>query len=171
MAWMGVPRSSLEWTFNRAEPFMYRSAVGDTDISVAERACCGYCGCNISMQYLLYAEQKTHVAASTIDKNDFEQLQVGCHIWTKHVPAWHTISEDGIERHQEFDGDFQTKLDNYLKQRQCRVEIENKGGWWAGMLPGKAPDYSTIKGPDSLTMADLWEDPSKVRRPVWLYDS
>lgn len=170
MAWMGVPRASLKWTFTLSEPFVYRSAVGDTDISVAERACCGSCGCNISSQYYLYPE-KTHIAASTVTRNDFEPLKVGCHIWTKHLPTWHTIAEDGIERFPEFDADFEAKLNQYLKSEQCKAgERKKSGGWWAGMLPGGAPDYSTIKGPDTLTMADLWEDPSKVRTPIWLYD-
>lgn len=165
MAWTGVPKASLTWQNTRSKPFLYRSHVGDTDISIAERACCGNCGCNISLQYYLYPE-KTHIAASTVVHNDFEALKVGCHIWTKHVPAWHAIPQDGIERHQEFDADFQAKLDDYLQSEQYKSNnLQDREGWWAGMLPGGAPDYTSIKGPDTLTMADLWEDPQKARRP------
>lgn len=163
MAFTGIRRASLEWKFSRSEPFIYRSNYGDTDTSIAERMCCGSCGCNISMQYYLYPE-KTHVAASSINKNDFEIPKVGCHIWTKHVPAWYSISDDGVERYHEFDQRFQGKLDEYLKTAKNRSEdLKERGGWWAGLMPGHAPDYTAIKGPDTLTMADLWEDPSKVR--------
>lgn len=165
MAWTGIPKASLQWRFSRSEPFIYRSNVGDTDIAVAERTCCGSCGCNISLQYYLYPD-KTHVAASTMDKNTFEALKVGCHIWTKHVPAWFAIPDDGIERFAEFDEDFQGKLDEHLKIQQSRSNTSKaKGGWWAGLMPGDAPDYTSIAGPDTLTMGELWDDPQKVRRP------
>lgn len=178
MAWTGVPKAALRWNFTRKEPFVYRSFVGDTNISIGERTCCGSCGCNISLQYYLYPE-KTHIAAPTIEKNDFEALKVGCHIWIKHVPEWYTIPVDGIERFQDFDDDFQSKLDEYLKGASApenggapnnaaekTAKLNQKGGWWAGMLPGDSPDYSAIKGPDTLTMADLWDDPTKVRSPL-----
>lgn len=117
------------------------------------------------MQYYLYPE-KTHIAASTIDGSTFDALKVGCHIWTKHVPAWYSIPDDGIPRYREFDDEFQPKLDAYLQSGSKAPKwLKKERGWWAGMLPGDAPDYSAIKGPDTLTMADLWDDPTKVRRP------
>lgn len=114
---MGISKASLDWKYkNGVKPFIYRSTVGDTDINVAERHCCGNCGCNILLQYYLYPE-KSHVAASTVVKNDFEALKVGCHIWCRQAPKWYTIPDDGIERHEEFDEDFQAKLDEHLSRR------------------------------------------------------
>jgi hypothetical protein len=116
MAWMGIPKSDLIWSFKK-EPFVYRSNIGETGVSVSERHCCGNDGCNISLQYYLYPE-KTHVAASTITRNDFDVPKVGCHIWTKSVPKWHTISEDGVPRYEEFDAEFTKLLEDYLKERK-----------------------------------------------------
>lgn len=168
MAWMGIPDAALTWQFKDTEPFIYRSCVGDTDMVVAERKCCRNCGCNISLQYYLYPE-KTHVAASTADANSFEPLKVGCHIWTKSLPTWYSIPDDSIPRYHEFDEDFQAKLEEWLKVKQQhdvqKSSSQSKGGWWAGMLPGDAPDYTAIDGPDTTTMEDLWNDPSRVKKP------
>ena len=112
MAWTGILKSTLQWTFD-STPLVYRATIGDTGICVAERICCGHCGCNISLQYYLYPE-KTHVAAGTIRKCDFEMPPVGCHIWARHVPNWHNIPEDGVERYEEFDDVFKARLDKYL---------------------------------------------------------
>lgn len=140
--------------------------VGDSDISVGERTCCGSCGCNISLQYYLYPE-KTHVAASTIDANTLEPIKVGCHIWTKRAPSWYAIPDDGIPRYQEFDEEFQAKLDEWIATQGSRSkEMQAKGGWWAGLMPGDSPDYGSINGADTLTMNDLWEDPQRLKRPT-----
>lgn len=112
MAWTGFPKASLQWKF-KSDPFIYRSTVGDTGKCVAERTCCGNCGCNIILQYYLYPE-KTHVAASTMIKNEVEMPKVGCHIWCRHVPSWHALPEDGVERYHEFDPVFQARLDEHL---------------------------------------------------------
>ena len=117
MAWTGIPRSALEWTFN-SPTFTYRSTVGDTDSNVGERTCCGTCGCNIILQYYLYPE-KTHVAASTMRRCDFDTPKVGCHIWCRHIPSWHELPDDGVERHDEFDEDFQSRLNEYLKTHKA----------------------------------------------------
>ena len=152
MAWMGVPKQNLTWDY-KYEPFIYRSTVGDTDVCIAERTCCSVCGSNVSLHYYLYPE-KIHVAASTIAANDFEVPKVGCHIWTKHTPAWHTIVADGVPRYELFDPDFQAKLDVYLAREQSTTK--DKAGWWSMLLPG-APDYrETI--PDTPTMNDLWNE-------------
>ena len=116
MAWTGVPKSALQWKFE-AQPFVYRSTVGDTGVCVAERACCSVCGCNISLQYYLYPD-KTHVAASTIFQNDFEMPKIGCHIWCRQAPRWYRIPEDGVERWTEFDDGFKARLDSYLKETE-----------------------------------------------------
>lgn len=105
-------------------------------------------------------------------------MKVGCHIWIKHVPSWYSIPDDGIERYKEFDDDFHSKLDKYLidrvEERQSvstggkltERNVNNmKGEWWAGLMPANAADYTAINGPDSTTMAELWEDPTKVRKP------
>lgn len=112
VAWTGMPESALQWTFN-SPTFVYRPTVGDTGICISDRLCCGNCACNVSIQYYLYPE-KTHVAASTIRKSDFEIPKVGCHIWCRHLPSWHTIADDGVPRYEEFDEDFTARLDNYL---------------------------------------------------------
>lgn len=118
MAWMGIPSAVLVWTVNSADQsFTYRSLIGDTGVSVAERLCCGVCGCNMRLQYDLYPA-KTHVAAATIVKNDLPMPEVGCHIWTRHVPAWYRVSEDGVKRYWEFDEEFQAKLDEYLRKEK-----------------------------------------------------
>lgn len=112
MAWMGVRRASLQWEF-KSQPIVYRATVGDTGVCISERTCCGNCGCNILLQYYLYPD-KSHVAASTVKQNDFEMPGVGCHIWYRHVPSWHNVPEDGVERYHEFDDDFKAKLDQYM---------------------------------------------------------
>lgn len=114
MAWTGIPKDSLSWNF-KAPPYIYRAPVGDGDTFISERTCCGKCGCNILLQYYLYPG-KSHVAATTILRNDFEPLRVGCHIWFKHVPSWHVVPSDGIPRYDEFDEDFKAKLENYLNE-------------------------------------------------------
>ena len=110
---MGVPKSSLEWKFE-SKPFIYRSNIGDTEMSVAERTCCGKCGSNVILQYYLYPD-KTHIAASTMLQNDFVTSAVGVHIWCKSVPSWHKIPDDNVPRFEEFDDDFQGKLDKYIE--------------------------------------------------------
>lgn len=112
MAWMGIPKDSLTWNFE-SSPFIFKAPVGDSNTFISERTCCSKCGSNILLQYYLYPE-KSHVAASTITRNDFEKLQVGCHIWFRHVPSWHVVPEDGIARYDEFDDDFKARLDDYL---------------------------------------------------------
>lgn len=62
--------------------------------------------------------EKTHIAASTIVRNDFEPLKVGCHIWTKSCPGWYRIPEDGVERWEEFDEGFKKLLDEYLDNKR-----------------------------------------------------
>lgn len=113
MAWTGIPKASLEINLE-SRPMVYRANLGDTETSVSKRVCCRQCGCNIILQYDLYPD-KTHVAASTLRHNDFEPMKVGCHIWTRHVPSWHTIAEDGVPRYDEFDEDFKARLEEHLK--------------------------------------------------------
>ena len=113
MAWTGIPKSALQWEF-KSNHFIYCATIGDSGTTVAEHTCCGKCGCNISLQYYLYPE-KTHVAASTIRTCDFELPKVGCHIWCRHVPSWHTIPKDGVKRYYEFDDVFKSRLDQYLR--------------------------------------------------------
>lgn len=153
-AWMGIAKRGILWEY-KYEPFTYRSTVGDTGICVGERTCCSVCGSNISLQYHLYPE-KLHIAASTMKTNGFEVPKVGCHIWTKHVPAWYTLPEDGVQRYETFDPEFQAKLDKFLACEQSKAS--NPGGWWAGMLPG-APDYKETV-PDDPTMNDLSDEQS-----------
>ena len=69
------------------------------------------------LQYHLYPE-KTHVAAFTVKRNDFGPLNIGCHIWTRHVPASYQIPEDGVERFEEFDEIFKARLNEYLQAQQ-----------------------------------------------------
>lgn len=114
MAWTGIPKGSLEWHFE-SPPFTYRAPVGDSNAYISERTCCGKCGCNVLLQYYLYPE-KSHIAASTITRNDFGKLEVGCHIWVKHVPAWHSVPSDGIARYEEFDEDFKARLEGYFNR-------------------------------------------------------
>ena len=114
MAWTGIPKTSLEINLN-SRPLIYKSTLGDTGKCVSKRVCCGGCGCNIILQYDLYPD-KTHVAASTIQHNDFEAPKIGCHIWCRHVPSWHIIAEDGVPRYDGFDEDFKYRLEQHLKQ-------------------------------------------------------
>ena len=116
MAWTGVPKTSLQLNLN-SRPIIYRTPIGDTDVSVSQRIICGTCGCNIILQYDLYPE-KTHVAASTIRTTDFEIPSVGCHIWCRQAPKWHTIPADGVQKYEEFDEDFKARLDDHMKKLQ-----------------------------------------------------
>lgn len=117
IAWMGIPKSALQWQ-SKADPIVYRTTIGDTGICVSERTCCSVCASNLTIQYYLYPN-KTHVAAGTIQRNDFDTPKVGCHIWCKSVPKWHSIPEDGIPRYDEFDDDFQALLNEYIRDRGC----------------------------------------------------
>lgn len=117
MAWMGIPKTSLQLNLN-SRPIVYRSTIGDTGVCVSQRVSCGKCGANLILQYDLYPE-KTHVAASTITQTDFEIPSVGDHIWIRQCPKWHTIPEDGVQRHEEFDDDFKSKLDEHLKKQNA----------------------------------------------------
>ena len=116
IAWMGIPKFALQWQF-KSEPIVYRATIADTAVCVAERKCCGTCGCCMILQYFLYPD-KTHVAASTMQQNDFDVPKVGCHIWCRSVPNWHTIPADGIERYQEFDDVFETRLREFMRNSQ-----------------------------------------------------
>ncbi|KAK3725430.1 hypothetical protein LTR37_000400 [Vermiconidia calcicola] len=116
MVWMGIPRDALHWDFKDSEPLVYRSTIGDSDDCVAERTCCGSCGCNVILQYHVYPD-KTHIAASTMSRSDFESPKVGCHIWCRHVPSWHNLPDDGVKRYDEFDPDFKAHLEEYLSNK------------------------------------------------------
>lgn len=115
---MGIPKAALTWTFkNENAVFTYSVPVGDTGICIAERTCCGNDGCNARLQYELYPE-KTHVAVSTIVRNDFELPGVGCHIWCKRAPESYQIPEDGVPRYEEFDDVFQARMDVHLQSKR-----------------------------------------------------
>ena len=116
VAWTGVPKGDLKINLT-SRPIVYSPKIGDTDICVSRRICCGTCGCNVILQYDLYPE-KTHIAASTIRHCDFEMPSVGCHIWTRHVPSWHKLPEDGVQQYIENDPTFQARLDEHLEDLQ-----------------------------------------------------
>lgn len=163
MAWMGVSKSALSWKIDRTEPFTYQLEYKETKTSIAQRGCCSNCSSNVSMQYNFWSD-KVHVAATTIDRNSFETPKLGCHIWTKSVPSWYSIPDDGLRRRMEVGEDFQARIDAYVKERQASIaDVRKRGGWWGGLMLGEGADYSAIT-PDNLTMSDLWDDPSKSRR-------
>ena len=72
------------------------------------------------MHYDCYPD-KTHVAATTLDRNDGEMLKVGVHIFTKDKPEWYQLSNDGVERYHEFDAAFEEKFPEVVKKLQGEV--------------------------------------------------
>lgn len=116
MAWMGIPIPSLRWKID-SEPIKYRSNLASTGTVLSERTCCSKCGCNILLQYYCYPD-KSHIAASTIRQNDFEPLRLECHIFTKSVPEWHVVPDDGVKRYHEFPDDFNARLEAYLQEQK-----------------------------------------------------
>ena len=119
VAWTGIPKSCLTIKF-ASEPLVYRAEIGDTGQCVAERTSCGRCSSSLILQYYLYPD-KTHIAASTIHRSEFEIPAVGCHIWYRSAPAWYHLPDDGIARYAEFDPVFQQRLDDYLKENRSPV--------------------------------------------------
>lgn len=67
------------------------------------------------MQYACYPD-KTHIAAATVTRTDFEIPKVGCHIFVKSKPAWHQIADDGVPRYDEFDEEFTTMFPEVVKE-------------------------------------------------------
>ena len=62
MAWMGVPKASLELA----------GPISDCSLSsIAKRTYCSKCGSSLTLQYDCYPE-KTHVAAATMVKSELE---------------------------------------------------------------------------------------------------
>ena len=96
MAWMGVPKASLELA----------GPISDCSLSsIAKRTYCSKCGSSLTLQYDCYPE-KTHVAAATMVKSSWK-LKLGVHIFVKSCPAWYKIPDDGVERCEEFDAEFE----------------------------------------------------------------
>ena len=100
MAWMGVSKDGLKLS----GPI---STCGLS--SVATRTFCSSCGSNLTLQYACYP-RKTHLAASTVRESSWEVPSVGVHIFVKSCPKWYAIPEDGIERFDEFDRQFEAKF-------------------------------------------------------------
>ena len=61
------------------------------------------------MQYDCYPE-KTHLALATVKESEWEMPRVGLHIFVKDCPKWYTIPEDGVQRWEGLDGEFERRF-------------------------------------------------------------
>lgn len=110
MAWMGIEKSSL----TVSGPFTIISLS-----TVAKRTICSKCGSNLILQYDCYSH-KTHVAAATVQKSEWELPEVGVHIFVRSCPGWYRIPDDGVVRWEEFDAEFEGKFSDVVER--LRVE-------------------------------------------------
>lgn len=116
MPWIGIARDSVTW--HGEKPTIYKATVGESGVCISERFLCGNCGSNIAMWYYLYPN-KVHVAAGTMIKSDFDlPKEVEMHIWIKQAPSWYDIPKDGVRRFEEFDGEFEKRLNQYLEEHK-----------------------------------------------------
>jgi hypothetical protein len=97
MVWTGITKASLTW---KGPISIFQSS------SVASRSFCSKCGSNLALQYDCYPD-KTHVAATTVRKSDWEMPEVAVHIFVKSKPDWYQIPADVVERCVEFDAVFE----------------------------------------------------------------
>ena len=67
------------------------------------------------MQYDCYPE-KTHLAAATVRESQWEVPKVGVHIFVKSCPKWYVIPDDGVERFEEFDSEFERMFPDVVKR-------------------------------------------------------
>ena len=79
---------------------------------LAFRTCCSNCGSALTMQYHCYPS-KTHVAVGSVVEGTDSLPKVGMHIWVRRAPAWYSIPQDGVERWDEFDPQFDKVLDDF----------------------------------------------------------
>ena len=106
VAWMGVARDALAWD----------GPVGTMRLSsFAERTFCKECGGTLTMQYSCYPN-KTHVAAATIIRSDWEPPRIGTHIFVASKPSWYQIADDGAPRWDTFDDDFAREFPDIVEQ-------------------------------------------------------
>jgi len=105
VAWMGITRDAITWS----------GAISSLRVcDFAVRTFCTGCGGTLSIQYDCYP-RKTHVAAGmvTATKEGCEMPKVGCHLFVRSKPAWYQMSEDGVARYEEFDGEFLGVLEQW----------------------------------------------------------
>jgi hypothetical protein len=100
MAFMGVTREGLSFS----------GPIRTISLSaIADRIICSECGSNFGMQYACYPH-KTHLAVATVRHKEWEFPPVGVHIFVRSCPAWYSIPDDGIQRYDEFDPEFERKF-------------------------------------------------------------
>jgi len=113
--WLGIPVHALTWS--GAEPKSWRPTLDDGNTSISTRLFCGACGSCLSMQYDFYPH-KVHVAAGTVVEGRDGLPRVGTHIWVKRRPEWYEIPDDGGERWEEFDAEFEELMRKHLQEKR-----------------------------------------------------
>lgn len=96
IAWFGVDRHQVTWS---------GPITTYTLSDIATRSCCAKCGSVLTIQYHCYPD-KTHVAAGTIVRSDWEVPRHGMHSFVKYKPSWYEIPDDGVGRWEHFDPVF-----------------------------------------------------------------
>ena len=105
IAWIGVPKSSLTLSGPISEFSLS---------SIAKRTFCTKCGSNLTLQYDCLPK-KTHITIATVVECGYELPKVGVHIFVKSKPTWYQIPEDGVERYDEFDTQFEEDYPDVVK--------------------------------------------------------
>lgn len=88
---------------------------------IAERYSCRQCGSAMGMKYH-FGSGTTYIAAGSINEKQQTGLEPDCHIFLKDKPAWFTLPDDGVERFQEFPGDFNKRFTEWKEKQQHVVK-------------------------------------------------
>jgi hypothetical protein len=106
LTWAAVERTSLTW--NTPPKPLKLSAI-------AERTFCHSCGSSMTMQYY-FQPQRLSIAAGTIDRSTTPLPRPREHIFLTDKASWFKLPDDGLDRFEEFDPPFQSKLEDWKKE-------------------------------------------------------
>lgn len=107
LTWAAVDTASLKWD---QKPEIWKAS------RIADRGYCPTCGSSLTMQYHLQPASMS-IAAGTIDKTTAPIPLPGEHIFVSEKSPWFTIPADGLDRFEQFDPPFQSRLDAWKKEQ------------------------------------------------------
>lgn len=107
LGFIGLPMSEVHWI---QPPEIWASS------DIAERGFCKVCGSAMSMRYLFDPHRIAVTMGTIIEASP--AVPRPAHIFLKEKASWFVLPDDGAERHDDFPGDFRTKIDQWRKDRK-----------------------------------------------------